>query len=94
MDFFGQVFADARQIGQFAIGIGGDFFQRLVQIVNRAGGVLIGAHAEGIGRLEFQDVGDELESGGDFGVVHVANPRAEPGAKFVTAMDTVFYARG
>ena len=52
------------------LGIGHDLGHRLGQVVDRAGGVAIGPHAERVRALELQQVGDLLENGGDFGVGH------------------------
>ena len=64
----GEILADARQPRQILA-----FFQqrarRLRQLAQRAGGVAVGADAEGVGALNFQPVGDFLENGGDVGVV-------------------------
>ena len=57
-DLLGQVLADALDVGQLAAGIGDDFGHRLGQVADRAGRVAIGADAERIRPLEFQDVGD------------------------------------
>ncbi len=70
-DLLGQVLADALDVGQFrAAGRPrsrptGSGRSRIV-----AGRVAIGPDAERVGPLEFQEVGDLVEGGGDFGIGH------------------------
>ena len=69
-DLLGQVLADALEVGQLAAGICDDFRRRLGQVADRAGRVAIGADAERIRPLEFEDVGDGIEGVGNFGISH------------------------
>ena len=70
-DFFGQILADALDIGKRAIRIGHDIGRRFGQIVNRARGVAIGPDPKRIRALELQQIGDMLENGGYFTLVMV-----------------------
>ena len=67
-DLAGEVVADAGQPGQVLA-----FFQQqarfLRQFAQRARGIAVGADAERIRALDFQQVGDLLEDGGDVGVM-------------------------
>ena len=71
-DFLGQVFADAVDVGEVRVRIGGHVGQRLGEIGDPPGRVAIGAHAKRVGVLELEQVGDFVESGGDVAVVHAA----------------------
>ncbi len=63
---FGQVLADALDVHQRAVGIGHDVGHRFRQFRDCSGGVAIRAHAKGVRPLKLQEVGDLLESGGNF----------------------------
>ena len=52
--------------------IGGDFGQRLGQIVDSPGRVAIRTHAKRVGVLELEQIGDLVEERGDVAVVHAA----------------------
>src|SRR5256886_16718474 len=43
---------------------------RLGEVADRAGGIAIGAHPEGVGVLDLEEIGDLVEHAGDVGILH------------------------
>src|SRR5256886_17352534 len=43
---------------------------RLGEVADRAGGVAIGAHPEGVGVLDLEKIGDLVEQASDVGILH------------------------
>jgi hypothetical protein len=62
-------FADAGD-GENFLGFADDVFDLLGEVFDGLGGVAVGANAEGIGRIDFEQVGGFVEDRGDGFVVH------------------------
>ncbi len=75
-DLVGQVAADAFDFGQFGRRVRGHASQRLGPLPHRPGSAAIGSHAKRVGRLEFQEIGDQVQRVGNLGVVHPAMIKA------------------
>ncbi len=70
-DFFGQVLADAANIGQPPLGIAGDRGQRFTMVAGHARGIAISAHPKGVFALELEQVGHFVERVGNLGIGHL-----------------------
>ncbi len=69
-DFLGQVLADAFDLGRSRLGSASDVGERLGKSLSLRARVAIRAHAERIGVLKLQQVGDFVERGGNVAVGH------------------------
>jgi hypothetical protein len=72
-------FADAGD-GQHLLGFGDDVFDLLGKVFDGLGGVAVGADAEGILAVDFEQVGGLVENRGDGFVVHVLKIKQDWGA--------------
>jgi len=74
-DLLRQVFADPGDVGQIPGAHAHQFRDRLGEVPDGARGVAIGAHPEGVGVLDLEEIGYLVEQPRDVGVLHGGTAR-------------------